>query len=144
MMAAALTPSGTASSDKLIESRSSRHVLANMTATIKILTTGSSLFHPVTMMIPPDTRTPAEIAASPSMWMKALRRFKSSWLPPCSIHAQRPFKTMPAAATPMTVAPTTGGGEARRSAASQPIAPQATSNNTALVSAASTVERPSP
>ena len=109
-----------------------------MTAAMSRLTIGSSHVQPVCRITKPATTTPAETTASLSMCAKAARTLRSppAVEPRANSHAVTPLTTIPAAATAMTVTPATGCGSAKRWTASHATAPTATSNITALNSAA--------
>ena len=124
-------------------SRSTPHVVTVISAAIARLTNGSIHSRPVSTMATAASTTPAEMAASPAMCTKVARMFRSSW-PRTNSAAVSPLTTMPAPATQMTVAPATGEGDSRRSAASNAMAPTPISSTTALASAAMMVLRPQP
>src|SRR4029079_5446430 len=64
--------------------------------------------------------------------------------PEAKSQAVKPLIRMPSPATTIIVVLATGGGAERRCTASQEIAPAATSNKTALASAARIVDEPNP
>ncbi len=105
---------------------------------------GSIQLRPVTSTSTPDAATPSDTPASDAMCRKAARTFRSPFPPRASISAEPPFTATPASDMPITSHALTGAGDARRCTASTAIAPTATSNSTALASAAMMEDERSP
>jgi len=131
--------------DRCSASRSSPQVPARIAVTTMMLTRGSTHVQPVRKMMSPESTTPAETTASPTMCKNALRMLRSC---ACEAaprsHALPPLMSMPKPATIITVSPPTGCGSRSRCTASQAMAPLVNSSSTALPKAASTEARRMP
>jgi hypothetical protein len=107
---------GTASIARFTESFASPQLLHMMSAASSSETSGSIQSSPVAAMSRPATTTPADAAASPSMWMNAPRMLRSCSRPRMNASAVPRLIAMPTVATTDTTPPAIGadGGTARR------------------------------
>ena len=106
----ALMPGGVDSNKTSIDSLKIGQAPRRMTPTIRRLTSGSRMVHPVRRIAPPLTITPSDTQASPTICQNALRIFRSSFAPCWSNRAMPRLATKLTAAITITHPPSMGTG----------------------------------